>query len=300
MNPVEILEERSHGKASEVYINVKFTYGKAVYDWDVPIVYRRTGLDLSEKPKEEIEAYLNQVYELCNPKHWSTYRSEQKAYWATKSAVVTKPFFDVLVSDFGWKSAESDFPANNNPARRIQDLKDQGYTIATRTKMWDEKLKKNCTHLMLLPIPRGGATGYESWSPKLKDRIITLLNGIDVYENRKIKRDHLIIDHKFPEIRWDTSTLRDNLEDLTDEEILHDFQLIDNQRNQQKREVCRNCFQTDERGSPFGVEFYYAGQKNWESSIPKQGKKAEAGCIGCGWYDLAEWRHSLQKRINKL
>lgn len=297
MKNVKIHEERSHGKASEVYRNVSFEYGGITYDWDIPIVYRRTGLDLSDKTESEIEKYILEVLETCNPENWPKFKAEQEEYWATKSAAVTKPFFDVLVKDFKWKSVASDFPANNNPARRIQDLKDQGYSIATRTTMWDSKIQKNCTHLMLLPLPRGGVSGYEAWSASLKSRIINLLGNMDAYEFRKVKKESIVIDHKFPEIRWDNKTKRENLEELTDEEIIHDFQLIDNQRNQQKREACRTCFQTGIRQFPFGIEYFYKGSKNWPANVSRQGKDAEEGCVGCGWYDLIAWRDSVIKKL---
>jgi hypothetical protein len=32
--------------------------------------------------------------------------------------------------------------------------------------------------------------------------------------------------------------------------------------------------------------------------VPKQGKAAEAGCQGCGWYDLQAWRDSLNNSLN--
>jgi hypothetical protein len=149
-----------------------------------------------------------------------------------------------------------------------------------------------------LPLARGGVTGYETWSPALKDRIINLHNSVDSYENRKVKKDSLIVDHKFPEIRWNVDTKRDNLELLSDDELKNDFQLLDNQRNQQKREACRNCFQTSIRPSPFGIDYYYEGDRLWPSMVPKQGKAAEAGCQGCGWYDLQAWRDSLNNSLN--
>ena len=301
MAEIEILERRSHGKASEIYVNVLFKYpGKAVLNWDIPILYRRTGLDLQDKSELEVSAYIRQVYNLCNPAKWNQFRRDQQTYWAAKSAAVTKAFYDVLAQDFKWKSVKSDFPSNSNPARRIQDLKDVGYTIATNTKMFDSRIGQNCTHLLLIPIPRGVETGYETWSTSLKERIISLLNEVDVYEGKKVKKDHLVIDHKFPEIRWDSNTVRETLEHLPDEELVRDFQLINNQRNQQKREVCRNCFQKGEKGSPFGIEFFYSGDKKWDVKIPAQGKAAEKGCIGCGWYDLSAWRADLQKKLNRF
>lgn len=35
----------------------------------------------------------------------------------------------------------------------------------------------------------------------------------------------------------------------------------------------------------------------WDPNIPKRGKAAEAGCIGCPWYDIQEWRMKLQEKL---
>lgn len=71
-----------------------------------------------------------------------------------------------------------------------------------------------------------------------------------------------------------------------------------NQRNLQKREVCRQCFQTNKRGYPFGIKFWYEGNAEWDQNIPKKGKKAEQGCVGCGWYDFQKWRDALNDKLN--
>ena len=84
---------------------------------------------------------------------------------------------------------------------------------------------------------------------------------------------------------------------MKDDEINSDFQLLTNQRNQQKREVCRKCFQTGERGIIYGIPFFYSGSANWDTSIPVTGKKAEQGCIGCAWYDINRWRTELIKKL---
>ena len=84
---------------------------------------------------------------------------------------------------------------------------------------------------------------------------------------------------------------------MTDDEIKQKFQLMSNQRNQQKREVCRKCFQTGKRGSIYGIKYYYYGDENWDINIPQRGKEAEKGCIGCPWYDIAQWRSELLKKL---
>ena len=86
---------------------------------------------------------------------------------------------------------------------------------------------------------------------------------------------------------------------MTDEEIQQKFQLLTNQRNQQKREICRRCYQTGKRGVIFGIPFYYEGNENWDESIPKTGKDAEKGCVGCPWYDIKKWREELIKTLEK-
>ena len=84
---------------------------------------------------------------------------------------------------------------------------------------------------------------------------------------------------------------------MTDQEIREKFQLLSNQRNQQKREVCRNCFQTGKRGTIYGIQYFYEGTDRWDSQIPSKGKAAEKGCIGCPWYDIARWRKELNNII---
>lgn len=93
--------------------------------------------------------------------------------------------------------------------------------------------------------------------------------------------------------------MAENPEDMTDNEIKNKFQLIDNQRNQQKREVCRKCFQSGNRGTLFGINYFYEGTKDWAKDIPTTGKSAEQGCIGCGWYDIEKWREELNKLTQK-
>jgi hypothetical protein len=88
--------------------------------------------------------------------------------------------------------------------------------------------------------------------------------------------------------------------DLSEFEIKQKFQLLDNQRNLQKREVCRKCFQTNQRGIIFGIKYFYKGTEIWDKKIPKIGKEAEEGCIGCAWYDIIIWRDNLNQLLYKL
>lgn len=86
--------------------------------------------------------------------------------------------------------------------------------------------------------------------------------------------------------------------EMTDEEVVKKFQLLDNQRNQQKREICRRCFQEGKRGVIYGIPFFYKGCIDWPRNVPSVGKEAEKGCVGCPWYDIERWRTELLKAIN--
>jgi len=290
------LEKRNHSKACEQYIDVLFEYsGGVVIETSIPTQYRRTGTDI---PDSELDDYVARVYEDLDPTGWEKWQAEQNAFWETKpSANVTKSFFDVLASSFKWSCSTCELPSNANFARRIQDLKEFGYTLATNTNRPCAKCKKKTTQLILLPLKRGGITGYETWTPALREKIIDSLNRFDAFEAKQARKEGLLPDHKFPEIRWDSDTRRESLEGLTIANIQRDFQLLSNQRNQQKREVCRTCFQTGIRGTIYGIKFFYKGKAEWDQNIPPRGKLAEEGCVGCGWYDINTWRSELAKRL---
>jgi hypothetical protein len=292
-------EIRYHTKASEKYIDAVFVYEAAPpYVCSVPLEYRRTGTEIAD---DEVDGYLEEVYKKINPDQWEQWKNEQKDFWETKpGAGITKSFFDVLAETFGWRCISCDLPQNPNWARRIQDLKEFGYTIATNTKKYCEKCNKNTTQLLLLPLPRGGITGYETWSKELREKIVKTLETYDVYEAKTAKKEGLLPDHKFPEIRWDDETRRVSLENLSVAEIKNDFQLLTNQRNQQKREICRNCYQTNKRGMIYGIPYFYRGGADWDSNVPPRGKEAEKGCVGCAWYDIERWRQELIKRLKLL
>ncbi|MFM6984984.1 MAG: DNA methyltransferase [Chitinophagaceae bacterium] len=119
----------------------------------------------------------------------------------------------------------------------------------------------------------------------------------NAFEARVTAKKALIPDHKFSEVRWDEETKAENSMDMTDAEIIQKFQLLDNQRNQQKREICRRCFQEGIRGTIYGIKYFYEGDENWDPNIPKVGKAAEKGCIGCPWYDIELWRKMINKHI---
>lgn len=283
---IEVFEVIDHGKASESYIDVEFT----IFQWRgyIPFHYRRTGLFI--ETEEALVSYLLDIKSKFAPQATRQWIKSEKKWWNSEmhGRYVTKPFFDELAK-LKWTNS---FPSNNNPQRRIQDIKELGYTIATK-RVGRE------TFRLLLPLPRTSETGYENLSPSFKKKALKVLNRLNIYELSSAYSKALIPDHKFPEIRWDAETRAENPDNMPDSEIAKKFQLLDNQRNQQKREVCRQCFQTGKRGVLYGIKFFYAGDENWPIEIPKVGKSAEKGCVGCGWYDIEEWRRILNELINR-
>lgn len=290
---------REHSKASEKYIDVTFVQPDG-YTWkgSIPYFYRRTGLFI--ETAEDLVDYLNEIYSHFTKKEILEFQTKERKRWNDEMSgkKTTKTFFDALL-DLEWKSVKYDLPSNPNWARRIQDIKEFGYTLATDTRRTVKGKYETDTHILLVPIPKGGVTGYEVMSPAFKTKAISVMESINVYEFSKANKHGLLPDHKFPEIRWDEETRAENPEEMPPEEIKEKFQLIDNQRNQQKREVCRKCFQTGNRGKLYGIDYFYKGDEKWPEDIPKIGKEAEKGCVGCGWYDIQKWRESLNELVNK-
>ena len=285
---IHIGEFHEHGKASECYVDVTFIQEDG-FTWEtiVPYVNRRANLFIESE--EELVAYLKSLKPYFQKSAMKKWRETERKAWEKSKADVTKEFFFALLT---FKPV-IDFPPNDNPARRIQDIKDAGYTVATIHHYQDRKSAR-----ILLPIPKSYEMGYETFSPQFKARVIRLLKGINAYECKPTTPKGLIPDHKFSEVRWDKDTKAENPVDMTDEEVIQKFQLLDNQRNQQKREVCRICFQTGKRGIIYGIPFFYKGGPDWDRTIPSVGKIAEKGCIGCAWYDIEQWRKELIKSLN--
>lgn len=277
-------------KASEQYVRTTFIQDDG-FEWNTVVPYniRRSGLFI--QTDEDLAKYLIEIkpyFTLSQMKKW---RKTELQKWQKRNAYVTKQFFEILLSF----KEETEFPPNDNPARRIQDIKEAGYTVASLPKARNGK-----TSRILLPIPLNKAMGYETFTPQFKAKVIRLLKARNAFEAKDTtNKQGLIPDHKFSEIRWDDTTKAENSMDMSDEEIIQKFQLLDNQRNQQKREVCRKCMQTGKRGIIYGINYFYEGTEDWDDEIPQFGKVAEQGCVGCGWYDIEEWRKRLNALLNE-
>lgn len=287
---VEVYSVFDNNKASESYVQTRFIQDDG-FSWDtyVPFIDRRAGLEIDDE--EELAAYLVSLKPYFTPEAMDQWRKDELARGLI-GGDVTPEFFRVLLS---FKEEFENFPANPNPARRIQDIKDAGYTLASVPR--GAGLKG--FNRILLPIPLHTEMGYEAFTPQFKARVIRLLSERNAYEARVTAKKALIPDHKFSEVRWDDATKGENPMEMTDAEIRQKFQLLDNQRNQQKREICRRCFQEGIRGSIYGINYFYKGNERWDERIPTKGKAAEKGCEGCPWYDIETWRQKLNEELNR-
>jgi hypothetical protein len=139
-------------------------------------------------------------------------------------------------------------------------------------------------------------------SKALCKRILEVYGHVDTIEGRKRQSHELIIDHRFPMERWGT-TEETNKNDMSEENIRKKFQLLkkdcSGNHNLLKSRACETCIKTDQRGSPFGIKFWYKGNSMWPAEVVKKGSAAEKGCHGCGWYDFEKWRVELNKHLLK-
>lgn len=277
-----------HTKASERYVIVSVRSGANRKTWYLPFYYRRTNVYIDIV--EELVVFLKTSKELLTAKSIATFvRNTRKLATDVigSRASVTLPIFNRLLDDCGKWVLNKDFN-NSNSQRRIQDIKECGFTIAT-------KFENRKTYHMLLPFDIVRAPTYETIPTKVRKAILAALDGIDAYSGGKAKIS-VLPDHKFPEVRWDKSTAVSNGQ-LTVEMMREKFQLVPESINQAKREVCRKCFQTGKRGKFNGIDFYYAGDECWPDKVPKVGKAAKIGCVGCFWYDMSAWRKALNRII---
>lgn len=287
---IKVHEFIDNNKASETYVRTTFIQDDG-FRWDtvVPYVDRRAGLNI--ETEQELAEYLVSIKPYFRKNAMEEWK-KQELKRGLIGGSVTPLFFEVLLS---FKEEFERFPMNPNSARRIQDIKDAGYTLASVPR---PKGLKGYNRI-LLPLPLHAEMGYETFTPQFKARVIRLLKGRNAFEARVTAKKALIPDHKFSEVRWDDETKAENSMKMEDAEIIQKFQLLDNQRNQQKREICRRCFQEGIRGTIYGIKYFYEGDEHWDPNIPKVGKASEKGCVGCPWYDIEKWKVELNKQLNK-
>lgn len=279
-----------HTKATERYVILSVADGDTMREWYLPYYYRRT--DVRIDTIQGLVDYVKKCAPFLRLRHVVQYRGELSRQMTSlfgKNANVTLPIFRKLLDNCGEWVWNKQFPSSN-PQRRIQDIKEMGFTLAT--KIEDKK-----TFHMLLPFARVTAPTYETISAKARRAIFRALGGIDAFTGKPASLSALP-DHKFPEVRW-VSGMEESNECLSETAMRIKFQLVPERVNQAKREVCRKCFQSGLRGKFNGIDFFYHGDERWPVGVPKTGVAAKVGCYGCFWFDMAAWRDALNKMIRE-
>ena len=141
-----------------------------------------------------------------------------------------------------------------------------------------------------------------SMSPSFAMRAVGVLGGRDVVEQTERPPTQLTVDHKVPMLRWDAAEQAEQsaYPSMSDDDIRAKFQLLKKSNgsvshNQLKSRACERCYQHGQRGTPFGIVYFYAGGPRWEPAD----RQDPSGCIGCGWYDFARWRQSLNQTLRR-
>jgi hypothetical protein len=130
-------------------------------------------------------------------------------------------------------------------------------------------------------------------TPKFAKKVKELYQFEEAVLLRKLSPRELEIDHKFPQIRWNTN--EDSNSNLTNEQIKEKFILLNRNNNLWKSRQCEKCYTDGTRGSFPGINFWYKGTSIWQGDTSHD----KNGCIGCFWYDPYKWREELNKIVNK-
>lgn len=149
----------NHTKATERYVILSVDDAGTTKEWYLPYYYRRTNVRIDTT--SDLVDYVGKSVPMLTAKRVATYKAEiqkiLKKLFGKKSSV-TLPIFKKLLDNCGEWVWNKKF-VSSNPQRRIQDLKEMGFTLAT--KMEDKK-----TYHMLMPFDMVTAPTYETIPPK--------------------------------------------------------------------------------------------------------------------------------------
>ena len=150
-------------------------------------------------------------------------------------------------------------------------------------------------HLTAIPAP--------SMPESFALRAVKVLGSRDVVDNTERPPNQLTVDHKLPMLRWNPKASKKQTDygNMTDDDIREKFQLLKASNgslshNLLKSRACERCAKNGNRGTPFGVKFFYKGGPKWKPADSKNPK----GCVGCGWYDFDRWRKALNTQLKKV
>lgn len=180
---------------------------------------------------------------------------------------------------------------SNQPAAIFREVKKMGYEFEeTGPGRWAKAMYcpecgQDTTHYKLLKseptLTKQERLGIDS---KTRKRILELFDNRDAFTGGSIT-SVAEIDHKIPWTRLEKDI---DATILSNKEIKDHFQLLTREHNLLKDRACSFCKINKTRPPFLEIPFWYQGDKHYKGS-----------CVGCGWYDGAEWRKELSKLIMK-
>ena len=182
------------------------------------------------------------------------------------------------------------FCASNSsqPAATFREIKKKGYKFETvRPGRWARTLycsdcKTKRTHYKLLFSEPQFEEKERIRIGNERERILKILKARDAFTGASITSTPQI-DHKVPWIRLDHDI---DASILPDNEIKKHFQILTEEHNLLKDRMCRQCTLKGVRPPLFGINFWYAGDRNYQGT-----------CEGCGWFDGVKWKEELNKQF---
>ena len=283
-----------HGM-TDYYLGVTFRYHAKTWNGAVPIISKYQGIEIPMTDDDVIDWVKNCYVEL-DPAKNGVWQNQQRVYWDNRQSYDTRAVFDALngtepMTRWECRKCGPVPQCNPQPAARIKALKQAGFFIAT--------MKRDCATCggkqffdLLIRLPRKAADNEKrfSISVSLQNRIKEVLPLRDICFDTPLKPSEVVIDHKFPSSRWvNGETINETTMPVS--KIKSKFQILTNQTNLQKERYCKRCVSTGKRGDFFGIEWYYEGDAQWQGTS----KADENGCIGCCWYDMAEWKSRFNR-----
>lgn len=246
-----------------------------------------TDEDIDLRP--DFKKYIMNMYDKLEPSNTEKWREEvQKKYVNNSNA---HKIARILLENINEKVLNINaLPGNSNPAKPLESLRKSGLIILTEKE-------NGKTYWRLIDGIYSPGFRSEIIPPATRRKALKLLGYTDALSGVKMSARELVVEHKFPEERWGDKEADTNI-NMTDDEIRHKFQLLTRQYNMVKREACKECVAYAERQTPFGISYFYEGDENW-SCEASEGADAEDGCVGCGWYDMVEWKKNLIISANR-
>ena len=180
---------------------------------------------------------------------------------------------------------------SNQPAATFREVKKRGYEFEEVSPnrwaktLFCEKCGQDTTHYKLLkPEPTLSKQERLTIDKNSRNRTLAIFESKDAFTGASISSTPEI-DHKVPWTRLESDI---DIRSLSDEEIKEHFQLLTREHNLLKDRMCGFCKTKGIRPPFLDIEYWYQGDEHYEGS-----------CVGCGWYDGAEWRKSINKLIKK-